>query len=179
MVSLYKYCIKTFACLLIILLGNSLVVDGKKPFVNVSHEPPWIVSHPVDYKQHDLDKEAVDGVIFLQYQNQVCLDEKSVYYKLSFRLTSETGVQNNSRITVDFDPSYQQLVFHHVDVKRGDRSINQLKAKKINLVQQEDDLDFTYSGEISAVLILDDIRKGDVIEYSYTIKGFNPIFKNK
>ena len=170
---------KTFAYLLIILLTNSLVIYGKKPFVNVTHEPRWIVSHPVDYKQHDLDKDAVDGIIFLQYQNQVCLDEKSVYYKLSFRLTSETGVQNNSRVTVDFDPSYQQLVFHRVDVKRGDRSINQLKAKKINLIQQEDDLDFTYTGEISAVLILDDIRKGDVIEYSYTIKGFNPIFENK
>src|SRR4029078_9001294 len=38
---------------------------------------------------------------------------------------------------------------------------------------------FIYNGTLNATLILDDVHKGDVIEYSYTLKGFNPIFNNK
>jgi transglutaminase-like putative cysteine protease len=47
-------------------------------------------------------------------------------------------------------------------------------------IQEEKDLNrFLYNGSLTAVLFLEDVRKGDVIEYSYTIKGFNPIFKGR
>ena len=36
-----------------------------------------------------------------------------------------------------------------------------------------------YNGTLTALLLLEDVRKGDIIEYSYTIKGFNPIFNDK
>src|SRR4051812_16527407 len=170
---------KSSTYLIILLLLNSLATNANMSSVRIGSLPKWVGNHTVDYKLDDLDHLAVNGMIFLQYENQVCLEQKCAYYKLSFRLTSETGVQNNSRITVNFDPSYQQLVLHTVSVRRGSRLINQLQAKKIKILHQEDDLDFTYSGEISAVIILDDIRKGDIIEYSYTIRGFNPIFGNK
>src|SRR5690606_8276294 len=36
-----------------------------------------------------------------------------------------------------------------------------------------------YNGNYSAYLILDDIRVGDQIEYSYSLIGDNPVFKGK
>jgi hypothetical protein len=36
-----------------------------------------------------------------------------------------------------------------------------------------------YDGSLTAISILEDVRKGDVLEYSYSIKGVNPIFRGR
>src|SRR4051812_29370549 len=96
----------------------------------------------------------------LQYENQGNLDEQVMYYRYVIRLVSETGVQNNSTISVPFDPSFQSLSFHRIQVKRGGRIFNRLKGAKFTVLHQESELKgFIYSGNVSAVLILTDIRK--------------------
>ncbi len=55
-----------------------------------------------------------------------------------------------------------------------------MKAGKFKVLQNEKDLSkFIYSGTYDAFLLLEDVRKGDRIEYAYTIKGDNPIFGRK
>jgi hypothetical protein len=72
------------------------------------------------------------------------------------------------------------LIFHSIRIIRGKESINKLQPAKIKVIQQEEELDMhLYDGSLSAVLFLEDVRKGDIIEYSYTMKGFNPVFKGK
>jgi hypothetical protein len=89
-------------------------------------------------------------------------------------------VQNGSEVSVSYDPSYEQLIFHSIRIIRNKEILNKLELSKFKIVHQEQELtDFIYNGLLNAVLILEDVRKGDIIEFSYTIKGFNPIFKNK
>jgi hypothetical protein len=46
------------------------------------------------------------------------------------------------------------------------------------MLQRETDLDdLILDGQLTANVILDDIRSGDIIEYSYSVIGDNPIFK--
>ena len=60
------------------------------------------------------------------------------------------------------------------------RSVIWRQLLKIKVIQQETELDrHIYDQSLSAILLLEDIRKGDIIEYSYTIKGFNTIFKGR
>jgi transglutaminase-like putative cysteine protease len=111
---------------------------------------------------------------------QIQLQDQSEYVSRSIKVLSDAGVQNGSEISIHFEPTYQQLIYHTIQIRRGNQIINQLKLSKIKTIQQEEDLNnFLYNGNLNAVLFLEDIRKGDIIEYSYTIKGFNPIFKNK
>ena len=77
-------------------------------------------------------------------------------------------------------PSYQTLTFHSVRILRENKVIDQLNLSKFKTIQQESELSrHIYDGSLSSVLFLEDVRKGDVIEYSYTITGFNPIFQGK
>ena len=47
-------------------------------------------------------------------------------------------------------------------------------------VQQEKELDRSvYNGSLTALFLLDDVRKGDIIEYSYSVISFNPVFNNR
>jgi len=156
----------------------SVYAKDKKPIIE--KQPEWITITKVDYSKTNLDGEAEDGYSDLNYEKQVSLQHQAVYYKKVFHILSEAGVQNQSQISVDFEPSYQNLFFHSIKIIRGDQVIDQLKLSNIKTIQQEKDLNrFLYDGSLTAVLFLEDIRTDDIIEYSYTLKGFNPIFKNK
>jgi len=61
-----------------------------------------------------------------------------------------------------------------VTVKRGKDVINHLKDAKIKVLQRERELERkNYSGRKSISIILDDIRVGDIISYSFTLKSTN------
>ncbi|MGH2649362.1 MAG: DUF3857 domain-containing transglutaminase family protein, partial [Ginsengibacter sp.] len=116
----------------------------------------------------------------IEFEEQVSLSEQCSYYKKTTKILSDAGVQNGSEISVNFDPVYEQLTFHNIHIIRNGQSLNKLRLSNFKTIQQEKELArHTYDGSLTALLVLDDVRKGDIIEYSYSIKGFNPIFKGK
>jgi len=148
--------------------------------LSIASEPAWVNKLTIDYSKTSLDKNATDGYIDVSYELQVSLAEQSKYVRKCRKIISQAGVQNGSEITVPYDPTYEQLIFHDIHIIRNSQILNRLQLSKIKTVHEEENLtDFIYNGTLDAVLILDDVRQGDIIEYSYTIKGFNPIFKNK
>jgi hypothetical protein len=91
---------------------------------------------------------------------------------------NEAGVRSAGQLTVDFDPSFQQPVFHYITVHRNGESINQLRPETIRIIQPEPDLNRDlFTGEQQALAFLEDLRVGDILEYSYTLRGKNPLFE--
>ena len=154
------------------------MAQQKKPVAG--KVPYWATINQYDYKDTRLDHEAEDGYFDIGFEEQVSLEQQSVFYRRAKKILTEAGIQNCSEISVSFDPSYQQLVFNSIKIIRQDQIINQLNLSKMKTIQQEKELKrHLYDGSLSSVLFLEDVRKGDIIEYSYTLKGFNPIFKRK
>ena len=169
---------KSHYLVLALLFFSLAVLAQKKPLL--SKEPAWVTVNQFDYANTKFDNEAEDGSIDLVYEEQVSAEQESFYCRRAVKILTEAGIQNNSEVSVDFDPSYQQLIFHSIKIIRGNTTLNQLNLSKIKTIQREKELDkYLYDGSLSSVLFLEDLRKGDIIEYSYTIKGFNPIFKGK
>jgi transglutaminase-like putative cysteine protease len=163
-----------------LLLSNAatLLAAGTKP--KIEQQPSWVTPVNINYTAKHLDKDAEDGYSDLHFEQQVSLAQQAVFVKKTMHILSEAGVQNFSQVSVDYDPSFQQLSLHTIRIIRGNEVVNQLIASRIKTIQQEKELDrFIYNGSLTAVVILEDIRKDDIVEYSYTLKGFNPIFKNK
>lgn len=167
------------ALLIISLLPVSLsFAQNNKP--RVEKEPAWVTIHTPAYTDTKLDQEAEGGYVDLILDKQVSVGHQATYYKRALRIISESGVQNASEVSVDFDPSYSQLTFHSINIIRAGEKINKLQLSNIKTIQQESELNrYLYNGSLSSVLFLEDVRKGDIIEYSYTLKGFNPVFKGK
>jgi transglutaminase-like putative cysteine protease len=62
-------------------------------------------------------------------------------------------------------------------VTRDGQSVDQLKPDRIRVAQRESEMAYhVFDGSLSVILVLEDVRRGDVIEYSYTRRGANPVF---
>jgi len=170
----------TANCAVALLLLFSTCIQAQTKLLSSGPEPSWITVNNIDYNNNRLNNEVEDGYLDLAFEKQVSLEEKSKYIKIALKILSNAGVQNASKITIDFDPAYQKLIFHSIRIIRNSSIIDKLQLSKIKTIQQEKDLDkHLYDGSLSAVLFLDDVRKGDVIEYSYTLKGENPVRNGK
>ena len=173
-----KLYLRQFFTIHFIVLNGLLFAQQSRP--TISKAPAWITVNEINYSKTALDKSAADGYIDVSYEAQVSLADQSRYYRNVKKMISQAGVQNGSEVAVSFDPLYEQLAFHTVKIIRNGETINKLQLSNIKIVHQEKELNnFIYNGSLNAVLILEDVRQGDILEYSYTIKGFNPIFTNK
>ena len=155
-------------------------VDAQNSKLRYEKEPEWVTINNIDYSNKSLEAESEDGYLDIGFEKQISLLQQARYYKKTIKILSEAGVQNSSEISVNFDPAYQKLIFHSIRIIRDGESLNKLRLSNFKIIQQEKELDMhLYDGSLTALLVLDDVRKGDIIESSYTIKGFNPIFNSK
>lgn len=135
----------------------------------------WIDPVDVPNEEIDVDSGAYDYLL-IDFQDNIPLEESYAHYAI--KLKNSEGIQEFSDISASFDPSYQKLTFHKIAVLRDGKRIDKLEESTINTFQRESNLERSlYDGSITAVINLTDIRKGDIIEYAYTIQGFNPINK--
>jgi lipoprotein NlpI/transglutaminase-like putative cysteine protease len=90
------------------------------------------------------------------------------------------GLGTASQIEIQFDPTYQTLVMHHLFIERDGKHIDKLEASRVELLQRETQLERRiYDGRVTASIVLQDVRVGDQIDIDYSIRGENPVFENR
>jgi transglutaminase-like putative cysteine protease len=165
--------------ILVFLACFCTLVGIAAPKANFGPAPGWIIPVKQSGVQPNL-REVNDGYYVKLFDEQVCVEENAVYDHVIRHIFSDAGVQGASSISINFNPAYEQVTVHNIAIWRDGKAINKLDPKAFKIIANEEDLyRFLYNGNYSAYLILEDVRKDDQIEYSYTIKGRNPIFNNK
>jgi hypothetical protein len=121
-----------------------------------------------------LDSGADDQVLLLE--NQINPAQNEIFVHSARRILTMTGVQKKSMLTTDFNPAYQSLTLHWARLWRGDQHLDRLDTNRLKVVQPEREMDqFVLNGQHSTILVLDDVRVGDIIDYAYSVKGENPV----
>ncbi|HWA15567.1 MAG TPA: DUF3857 domain-containing transglutaminase family protein, partial [Gemmatimonadales bacterium] len=127
-----------------------------------------------------LPTEAVTGgyeLLLVDAQDRIGPGTADRYRHIAYRLLDQSAVTEHSEIELSWDPTYEELTLHSAAVIRDGQVINQLKSSRIRVVQRESSRDYhIYDGRLTAVLVLEDVRSGDAIDYSYTRRGSNPVF---
>ncbi|RYY38471.1 MAG: DUF3857 domain-containing protein [Chitinophagaceae bacterium] len=142
--------------------------------------PAWVTRTPIHYEASGLEDGADDGYIDLCFEKQVSVGAQTVFIRTAKKVLTDAGVQNASEVEVDYDPSYQKLLFHAVLLRRGGKIIDKLQPARFQVLRQERERSaHLYNGMLTALLVLEDVRQGDVIEYSYSLQGFNPVFTGR
>lgn len=139
--------------------------------------PAWVVpaqeragvtvdAAPMHYRVID-EQLRVDGATQTEYAHVVRV------------VDSSAGLSTASQIELEFDPSYQTLVMHHLEVVRDGKRLNRL-TKTFPMLQRETQLERQmYDGRATLSIVVDDVRVGDQIDFAYSIRGANPVFDGK
>jgi hypothetical protein len=118
-----------------------------------------------------------EGTHYLLYERQQHAQLQEDFERNVVLMRNETGVQDSGNLSFSFDPSYQQLILHRVQIHRGGRSLDRLDKAKIKIIQPESELnEHLLNGRLTALLLVEDLRVGDVLEYAFSRRGANPIF---
>jgi len=149
------------------------------PSVGIKPVPSWLVPVTPGGKIPS-SKDFSEGYYLAFSDMQVHLDKKATYHHYIKQIASESGIQNGSEISVVFDPSYERIDFHKITIWRNGKAVSEVKASDFKVIPLETDRQrFLYNGYFSVSVILKDVRKGDRIEYSYSLTGWNPVFLGK
>ena len=168
--------------LLLLVLIPQVTFAAAEHNVDIQPTPVWVqsvkTSKPDTIPVDDIDS----GNYYLLVDNQVKVDETSPqvrFTRLQQLVVNQRGLEHNSQIEVDFDPLYESLTFHSIAILRDDRTIDMLPSSDISLLKQEGRIEQgLYDGRLTANIILADLRIGDIIDYSFSVSGANPIYQD-
>lgn len=155
------------------------VEGSENPSCSISEAPEWV--KPISFRSLGADKQTGDEHLrYLLYDIQVDLDRAAHYSHFVKALLTPDAVQEHSMVEIDFDPIYEKIVLHTLAIHRNQKVIDKLATCQKEIIQPERDLDdYQYTGRKSWVILLEDVQKGDVIEYSYSRIGDHPAYKGK
>ncbi|WP_218127145.1 DUF3857 domain-containing protein [Catalinimonas alkaloidigena] len=123
------------------------------------------------------EDQLTSGTAYLLDDKQHHVAQQTSYFHHAYRITHPSGVQEASEIEVSYDPTFQQLIFHRVRIRRNGQEIDQLDPARFRVMQREEGKEsHLYDGTLTALLLLEDVRAGDEIEYAYSIRGRNPLY---
>ena len=158
---------------------TALAADSPVSESKVTVAPPgdWVKPNFFDRALQVAPVSAGENERSLLIETEINVPESATFCHRVKQICSYSGVQDGAQIAFDFDPSYESLQLHWVRIWRGTNFLNRLDRDKVKIIQQEHDLEqHELNGQYSAILVLDDVRVGDVIDYAFTVQGENPVF---
>jgi transglutaminase-like putative cysteine protease len=147
-----------------------------KPNFTVQPPPAWV--QPVAAPPGADQREPEDGLRCMldDRQVRVTANGSENFYHYVNQVMTSAAVEQVSQLQFEFEPSYQRLVIHHINVVRAGQTINALRPSEVRVIQREDEMrEQLFNGTLSAVVVLNDVRPGDVIDYAYSVNGDNPV----
>lgn len=170
-----------FSFILILWVTALSADEGRGYSLNIKEES-WV--EKVDFNRELEVKESQirAGVYYLLVDKQILVDGDSEkeYIHNVVKIENESGLENYSQLDFSFEPSYQTITIHSIKIYREDKQIEQLDYSDLKIIEENGSQDYLIYDETRTLnILLNDVRVGDTIEYSYTRYGSNPIFKNR
>ena len=136
--------------------------------VSVAASGDWVTVRALE--------EAVDAsipgsqvVLLLDRQFRVVGNER--YERIARYLKTVQAVHEAAQWRLDFDPAVQRVIIHSIVVRRGGQVIEQAQMARLRFLQREENLDrFVIDGRMTIVMLIEDVRVGDIIDVSYTVQ---------
>ncbi len=160
-----------------IFLGIVLPLKAQSNFrLQKSAIPSWVVSIEPRLDASRPEHEIYGGTHNLLFDTQHHYPRKTEYRHRCARILNEAGLETFSELKIDFDPLFQRPSIHYLRVHRNGKILDRLKMNSIVIMQMERRSDLhLYDGSLSALIFIQDLRIGDVLEYAYSIQGEAPI----
>ena len=139
--------------------------------VDLAPVPEWTDELELLEFPTDRSGEFRDGVAYLLHDLQVRKTPAGYDYavRIAYRVTDRSGLEHAARISREFDPTDETLALNFIRIVREDGAVDNREDAEITVLRQEDGLEAgIIDGKLTAVVHLEDVRVGDVIDYSFS-----------
>lgn len=172
---------QTFAFPVAVVLAVAPVAHAdERPVVGPA--PAWVEPLADDEIGASQTPDAAGALDYIVVDRQWCVDggESEDHQRFVERIRTAEGLASASQLTLDWDPSYQRLTIHTITIRRDGQTLSRLRPDRIQVLRRETGLeDRLYDGTLSASIVIDDLRVGDVLDYSFTRAGSSPVLQGK
>lgn len=132
----------------------------------------------VDEETYDDQVAAKDGAhsTYLLWSRQVDAEKGKSFHATAMRFETALSVQNESQWRLTLDPRFQKLTLHWLRLVRNNERTDALRRDRMRLIQRETQLEHhVINGSWTLLVILDDVRPGDIVESGYSYENWHPI----
>lgn len=139
--------------------------------------PGWIVDEPLP--EVDPRQTTSDGTRYLLVADHVDLTgaQPAWYRRIAYRVDEERALASGGRFEVEFQPVFQHVLLHSVVIRREGRVLDRKPATDLQVLRREGALEAALlDGRNTLNATIPDVRIGDIVDYSYSVIGANPVF---
>ena len=174
--------IKQFIILCMALLTNQAtaqVITSGDYQITLAPASEWVTPQQLAPQGINREKSPVHYRLIGRQERFTQLDSE-YYQDFAATALNQEGVKELSKIELTFNPEFEKLTLHKLEIERKSTWHDRLDSARINVINQEQELsNDLFNGLATAVIVLKDVRIGDTIRYQYTIEGRNPVYGNE
>lgn len=102
--------------------------------------------------------------------------EPTLYFDVAFEPLTAERLGDAGRFEISFRDEFQTLELHQMALRRDGRWQDRFRPDAVQLTRRQADFESDMSDfRVSALLLIDDVRVGDVVRIAYSIRGENPV----
>jgi hypothetical protein len=138
-----------------------------KDRIQMGPVPDWVDVCPF---RIDFAAKQAGHVTHLLFDRQIHAELHQTYFHVALRLDTMQAVQNESLWRLDFEPRHQQITLHWIKTRRGDAQFDHANLSSARVVDRQP-VGAILQDRLTLLLMLEDIRPGDVLEWCYTVES--------
>jgi hypothetical protein len=144
--------------------GNAL--EAAKERILLGPAPDWMTPCPL---RLDFKPKQPGHVTHLLACKQLHADKRQTLVHTAIRLETIQAVQSQAQGRIPFDARTQRFTLHWLRIHRDQTVFDRTALENLRCVQPESE-GFIDNGRLTLVLLLEDVRPGDVLELCYTVE---------
>lgn len=119
-------------------------------------------------------------VIRLQ-ESQILVGPTTInYVRRAMAINDAASLTAAGRFSIPFAPEYERVQLHWIRIHRATEILDRTSNSNIRFLQREQGLENgVYSGQVTASILIDDLRVGDTLDIAFSTSGQNPVFGSK
>ncbi|HEY3863666.1 MAG TPA: DUF3857 domain-containing protein [Verrucomicrobiae bacterium] len=141
-------------------------LDAAKKRIHIGTLPDWVV--PCSFRM-DFKPKQTGHVTYLFSSMQLHAEKRQAFVHAATRLETIQAVQNEAQGRIPFEPRTQTFTLHWLKIHRGANVVDRTVLDNLRCVQQEAG-GFASPHRLTVMLLLEDVRPGDVLDLCYTIE---------
>lgn len=159
------------ACL--ILFGALALAPAAQAQSPVLRAPPprWVHELAIPAPRAARLRQVEDGVYYLLLDSQVKSGTgNDVFYTRSaYQVTDRSGLEDAARFEIDYDPSQEYVVLHHIRVIRHGVAMDRMADADVQVLRREEGLDKgVFDGHKTVHVEIKNVEVGDIVDYAYS-----------